>query len=246
MAESQENARVGALPGLSLDDFSAAVRALVELRDTGKFLVFLGRRALFRIVGSTDDFRSRLAEYRKGEVKLQDAEKAIREIRNYCNMWRTFQDEKQIVSFLQSNVFSGAVGKLKGDAKKEFRQQQEEKIRLVSHQLFTDAMRQRLARLETATSACVEDLDAEVVRQRSDDLRGQKIPEPFLRLRLRYSVEDECVAFPWMWSFPWNASVPAGIRSFELECDESDIDLLMTRLTEAKKVLLETRSGPTG
>ena len=83
----------------------------------------------------------------------------------------------------------------------------------------------------------MEDLDVEVVSEREDRLEDSHVTDPFLRLRLRYS-EGGCLPFRlFRFSFGPRAAF-AETKSFDFECDETDIDLLLLRLKAAKELLL--------
>ena len=98
---------------------------------------------------------------------------------------------------------------------------------------MTDALKDRLLRFRSVTIPALEELDAELVWERHDRFTGKHVDVPFLRLRLRYSdrIGPGIGDLPF---FLWGQS-SATPKSFELECDLSDLDLLQQRLGEGAK-----------
>lgn len=241
MTDNNEHESVNESHGLSLELFEAAVKALVELRDSGKYMVFLGRQTSVKFVGELQEFQRALTEGLHREVSPDEAKKALREVRNFHKATVHFQRASQIVEFLERNIYDEEFGALDDEEKTRLRELLSAKGRLVSEHLYTGAMKQRSQRMETATAPCVEELDVELVKDRHDELRGSNVGQPFLRVRLRYS-EATVAAHPYLifGPPPWGGVGPFCLPSFEFECDESDIDLLIFRLTAAKNLLLES------
>ncbi len=233
MAKKKRQAPVK-LPGTSSEAFIAAIEALVELRDSGKFIIFLGRSGRVRIVGDLADLVAATQAPSDQTSDEEQVKKLVTEIQNYCQAWAFFNNIKRTTDFLVEAVYDDDIKSLNDEQKNLFRAREEEKLDAVSRLLFIEAMKDRGKRLRTATLPCIEDLDAELIQSRRDDLAGKVISQPFLRLRIRYSQQERNDIFS---RLPWGT--PASAEAFELECDESDIDLLMVRLTAAKELLLE-------
>ncbi len=235
--------------GIPLPQFQAAVDALVALRDSGKFLIFLGRRSRARLIGDLNDFQATMAEVAKEAVSLEDATRILDEIRRYCSACMDMQDVKALKQFLMRAVYEDDFTKHKRH-NAELERQLEAKIKLVSGKLVTDAMKQRSKRMQSATVACLEDVDVEIVQHRRENFSSasRSSEEAFLRLRVRHSDGVDLsgsIFFPFhMWG-PWEGT-NSNASSFEIECDESDIDLLVVRLLEAKNALLKARESSSG
>lgn len=235
---AEETKTVKELPGIRLEPFRAGVEALVALRDAGKFLVFLTGSDRVKLVGEREEFRAALSNQLKG-VAVSDDEcgDILGEIRNFLNLWATVKSIEGMVKALMGGPYEQAVNKLEEGERAGLREELESEIRLVDKELFTDALKRRVRRMRTATVACLEDLDVEVVRERRDEASSGTIDDPFLRLRIRYSK-----AMDRGWRFipsGWTLGLaPGPVDSLELECDETDIDLLIRRLLAAKQRLL--------
>ncbi|HUT95281.1 MAG TPA: hypothetical protein VMY37_37855 [Thermoguttaceae bacterium] len=245
MAEESQSQSSRELPGLPLDVFEAAVHALVELRDSGKYMVFFGRQTSVKFIGELQDVRDTLGKRLEREVSGDEAKDALVEIRNFCKAAAFFETSERTLRFVEHQIYDDEFERLDEPVRKEFRDLLQAKIALVSEHLYTDAIKQRSRRMESATGPCLEELDVEVVEERHDDFRGRKVGERFLRLRLRYS-EGSLLGSSWfLFSvMPWGGVGPQSAASFELECDESDIDLLIFRLTAAKRLLLRSKKEP--
>lgn len=230
------------LPGLSLERFKAAVESLATLRDSGKLLIFLGRRSSIRIVGEfADDFHKEFAARTEGPVSPDDSKEASREVRNFLATRLSLSSEASFLRFLEDMIYTDELSEVaKSEEDKEcFRQLVREKIKCVDTTLVNEALESRVRRIETATGPCVEELEFEVVQSREAKLTDREIKHPFLRLRLRYSEGAEETPVPWayfsaLWGTP---RMDIEARSFEFECDTSDIDFLIKRLLMAKQRL---------
>ena len=138
------------------------------------------------------------------------------------------------------------VEKLSAGEKKRFREHLKRKATLVEEELYTLALSKREERFGSTTAACMEDLEFELVAERSTTSQDEPFQDPFLRLRLRYSKGTEPAREFGFFSFlASNPFLMTELHSFELECDESDIDLLMLRLAAAKQRLLAARDKNT-
>jgi hypothetical protein len=244
VAENDQPLPDNQIPGVPIDIFEAGVRVLAELRDTGKYLIFLGRQTSVKLVGDPQDFLEAIANRLERAVTEEEAKKALTDIRNFCMVGSYYRAADQTVRFLEHNIYDDEFEGLKEEAKESSRQVLRDKVGCVSKHLLTVAMEHRGKRMETATGPCLEELDVELVSERHDDFRGASVKEPFLRLRLRYS-EGTNSAFPFfMLAGPrWGGVGPLSVPSFEFECDESDIDLLIFRLAAAKRLLLRSEEN---
>ncbi|MCX7424579.1 MAG: hypothetical protein NTW96_02955 [Planctomycetia bacterium] len=224
------------LPGVALAAFDAAVQKLKTLRDDGKYTIMLCRTGVVRIVGDIEDFQEPYLEAIGREGKTQEVEEVLAEIRNFCQVTGFFKDVSAAAGFIVDHVYGDEVKKLSKSDKPTFRAQLKRKLELAG-ELLPPASKQRQRRLQTATTACLEDMDVEVIQERRDDYQGLKVEQPFLRLRLRYTDSRGAETFPWFFRGPWGSSPFTSSKSFELECDEVDIDVLLFRLREAKTLL---------
>ena len=237
VSETDEPRSTNEFPGLPLDVFEAAVEALADLRDDGKYTLFVGRLTSVRLIGEPRQFGPALAERLDRPVHDEEAQTALTEVTNFCRLALSHTESSAVLPFLERNVYRDETEELDDEQKKRFGQMLESKLRIVSERLYSDAVRARARRMETATGPCLEEMDVELVEQRIDQLRGEKIEDPFLRVRLRYSSDNTSVLPFSLFQGPWGSFVPFPLPSFEFECDETDIDLLISRLTHAKTLL---------
>ena len=229
-----------ALPGVSYERFRKAVTALVKLRDSGEFLLLLGRENSVRPVGALEDFcRGYAAELSEDSVEREEAAEVLTEIRRFLAAWAAIRNTNEMLSALERGVFEEAFGKLSPQGQKRLREQLEAKTKLVSARLFTPAMAARVTRMQTAVGPCLEDVDVELVSRRKDEIEDQEVTAPFLRVRLRYTEGTGNDLLVRMFRPSWPFGSSAGSKSFEFECDETDIDLLQRRLQAAKDLLLQ-------
>lgn len=244
MAESRKSSkknpgkRTKELPGLPLEQFEEALDAIGELVDRGDFQVFVGRFRNVRIIGDISTFCDVFARrLDAGKIAPSDAKTILREVSNFVQLGLAIPDVEKAVEFLEMHIFDDEVKEM-GDEKEQFRHVLKEKLARVTDQ--TKALRRRLDRLGTTVNPTLEDVDVELINERVDRLRDETLTQPFLRLRLRYSSPPE--SYPWAsFGFPWaELAPPVPAKSFELECDETDLDLLIRRLIEAKNFLLQS------
>ncbi len=238
------------LLGLPYDRLKAGVQALKDLLNTGKFLVFLSRENSVRLIGEPEDFRRAFAARLDGNsVKVEDAQDCLDEIRGTLGYLITFPNIQHVANFLEQNVFAAHFEDCSEEEEKsQLRVQLKDKTELVSRELLGEGLRERANRIRSAVGPCIEDLDVEVVSQRQENLTGRSALSPFLRLRIRYSEGPGpdfmgpifASVLASMSGYPLRAT---GVKSFECECDESDIDLLLLRLVRAKETLLRTMEG---
>lgn len=223
------------LPGASMDDFKTIVEELSRLQDENKFSLFQGRENSIRIVGEIDELVIALRK-RPNYEKITSAKvkPIIEEIRQDIQIFLWSGTEERAVSFLAENVYSDEVEVVNDNpkAKTALISHLRSKVELVCKRLVTPPMHERAKRLSSCLGPVFEDLDIEVIQQRHSPFDGRTVISPFLRLKMRYS--DKSSAFRFL--PPWVAPISEG-RAFELECDETDIDLLITRLLKAKELL---------
>ncbi|MFH0980811.1 MAG: hypothetical protein V2A79_04660 [Planctomycetota bacterium] len=226
------------LPGLTRDEFQAAVEALVELQKAGKYFVFYSRRSALRLIGESGEFREAFAsKLPGGTVDEELSKRAIRELRNFLNASLGDRAVDRIVNFLRDAVFEDEIEQMDQEARDRFTALLRAKTELVTDRLLESAQRERFRRIRSSISPSFEDLDVEVISHRRDQLSDEDIDTPFLRLRFRYSevTGDGVLGVP-----TWGAIHEfTGTPGFEIECDERDIDLMLVRLREAKQRLAQ-------
>lgn len=235
-SEEKTNAEVFGLP---FDRFEAAVNALVELRDTGKLLLFLTRRGAVKLVGDIEDFQKEFRNQAKDSlITLEQVKKAQDELRHLTSAILRMPDAEAVLDYLERFSSEDFTSRREPSLREAFRRHQRPKIEVVASKIVSEAIKQRAKRLATATGACVEELDYEVVSEREDSYRMRSVKDPFLRLRLRYSDSSSFQPFVFMFA-PFEGPETNPALGFEFECDLSDIDLLLKRLNEAKQRLLK-------
>jgi hypothetical protein len=220
------------------------VHSLVQLRGEGKYLVFLSRTNNVRIIGDLDAFRSLLATKLKSDsIDADTATATLSEIRQFLGYFVAFGSVDQTCDFLVRSEHEEIIKRLPPEQKRTFKDILRQKLNLVAERILKGPLTQRVERLGTAVAPCLEDLDTEVIAERQDEFRDERISSPFLRLRIRYSEAGE----DWPFLFLRGTGRRREVKSFEIECDETDIDLLLRRLLQAKETLLratdETKSA---
>lgn len=233
--------------GIPLRDFEAAVETLDQLQGQGKLQIFLARENAIRFVGESDEFSVTFATtLGSGAVESRKARECLEEVQSVLQVV-VAAGRNAASEILEASVYRGQFSEAKGDSQlaERLRNVLEKKVELVSNKLASEAMLQRAKRLTTTVGPLLEDMDIELVSQRRSLAQGVEIAAPFLRIRFRYSLGGQSgfpIPFP-----PWIPNPPRDVRSFELECDETDIDLLLSRLVQAKELLknaLEARVEP--
>ncbi len=223
------------------------MRALVELRDRGKFLVFLARRRSVQIIGPAAEFIQELSVGSDGtKLEPKDSREVLEEIRRHLALRVDAGNAKRVVDIFVQSVYADEFRKLDDKSKQQFREQLERKTAIIEQQLHSPELQTRDERFGSTTAACLEDLEFELVEERTTGAQDEPVRDPFLRLRIRYSegTEQSPRGFGlrgFLSVFPFGGKE----HSFELECDESDIDLLMVRLAAAKQRLLTARENNT-
>lgn len=226
------------LPGLSLSRFKAAVDAVAELAGSPGFLLFLSHPHRVRFVDQDGAFGTAFAKKTGAEESAGDVREARIEVRNFLQLYVATPNTESRMRVLSGYVYNEELEGMDAAAEKRFKELLRAKLEHVAGKDFSKNLLRRSDRLETATVPCLQDLDCEVISERQDRMEDERITQPFLRLRLRYT-EQQGNSFPFFLP-PWGNAGPSQTRSFELECDEDDIDLLILRLSEAKSMLLKT------
>jgi hypothetical protein len=220
--------------GVDASQFEIVVRALKGLRDEGKYTILLTRSGAIRIVGAGHDLHQALLDQPQ-TLDDKTTNRVLAEIVNYCQAAVFFKATKGVLSFLEQHIYGDAFEDKSDEEKAALREQLKKKVDLAIELLPPDA-KQRQQRLNTATDACLEEIDVELVRERRDECSDVAVTNPFVRVRLRYTDLQSGDLFPWFFSGPWGTR-PSAYKSFSVECDQVDIDVLLFRLLEAKQRL---------
>ena len=238
---NKKKPRTSELPGLPLEEFRAAVEAVESLRDSGKLQLFLRPSGFFKVICDQAAFGNAYVANAPEGADHSLASKSLRDVARYCTACAATKNDDRLLNFLEGTVYDDEVENLDEPEKERFREQERAKFELIRSRLLTPAIRQRSNRMRTSTLPQLEEIDSELVTGRHDLTRDETIDEPFLRIRLRHS-RPHSSEFPWMFmpGLLWGDGSYLSFESFEFECDESDIDFLLHRLTEAKKRLSET------
>lgn len=211
--------------------------AVSELRDSGKLLVFLGRSYVVRIMGVGSKTEVLLAEkLRDGQYGTDFAEE-FGEIGSIFQFLSRTEDVSSTVSAM-SESYSHKVDPSDSAQLSSFTLELQKRVECVFNNLFVDSLRQRARRIKTATVPILEDTDFEIVTERVVEDESECVHDPFLRLKLRYLEKGAGADLPWFFLRELREKA-----SFELECDESDLDFLIIRLTEAKNRLIQIRAA---
>jgi hypothetical protein len=173
------------------------------------------------------------------EMEKVDSAKAkliLEEIRKMVQISMTWPDDNRAQSVLETGVFDDDFEALAKQPEKaeEYRKILRRKLDLAKT-LVSPAMLERAKRLSTSIGAVLEDVDIELINQRNSNFDQILIASPFLRLKFRYS-DSAASRLPFYFG-GFLGSAPSEGRAFELECDETDIDLLVGRLLKAKELL---------
>lgn len=238
-SNTEKRSEADDIPGLSEPDFAAAVEALRSLIDAGETLLYFSRPYSVRFIGDDEHFRREYEKIRGVEGTHEEAAVALTEVRNLLGVIAQNLGQENIdtavLNFLEQMTFFEFHRGASAPAKKKFRERWNRKLDLVQP-LLNDAARQRILRLAGDFGNSLDDLDVDVVAQRFEPRKKRREGTPFLRIRIRYSDDNGPLAFPFVFS-PWGPSGVSSIKTFELECDESDIDFLIRRLRMAKERL---------
>jgi hypothetical protein len=229
-------------PGLSPEDFEAALGTFVKLRDSNKISLFLARNSAVRVIGDRAQFAIALANsLNADELQTEKANDFLSEVTTIVSIFLPSRKVEDAVTNLERFQFDSFLNRISEDtdAKAEFRSLLRRKVEAVATRLISGAFLERAKRLLTAAGATFEELDCEIVSHRHTATNDEQVVSPFLRLRLRYSRGTD---FTFPFSLPW-LSATNETKSFEFECDETDVDLLVSRLLEAKRLLSDSLSA---
>jgi len=225
-------------PGSSIEGFEAAVDTFIKLRDSNKFSLFVSRNNNVRFIGERAEFAAALTQALSGtEAEKVGSDEVLGELTTFVQMYLGGTTVDETVRLLEAFQYRDYLEKVKDDApaREAFEHTLRRKIEALASKLVSGATIERSRRLSTAVGPSLEDLDVEIVSKRQSRLDDRTVSSPFLRIRLRYT-EAGGSPFPYLFSTPWSSSANSS-KSFEFECDEIDIDLLVTRLIEAKALL---------
>lgn len=232
--------------GLDSKHFKGALEAVQALVQAGKLLVMSDFTGSVRFV--VDDVQDFANEYRKKpsakRMDDKEAREVLEELRGFFQLALFTQREEQRFKVLEEQFYPGSKKLLPNQKGREHRVWRE-KFEIVEQHRIYRGLSEREKRLQAATAPCIVDVDAELVRTRRIALRNRQIDVPFLRVCLRYGRQGE-LAFPFtnLRFHPWDDMTGVlQAKTFEFECDKSDIDLLIRRLLAAK-LLLAHESEP--
>jgi hypothetical protein len=234
------------VPGIPFREFEGATQVLKALRDQGTYTILLNRTGMIRLVGNVQDFQRLFSEKISRDTDTRETMKVLAEVRQFSRVVAFFDSVDGALKYLEHTTYDDEFKKLHGkEEKASFRKMLQEKLRLVLD-LLPPAFRERQKRLRTATDASLEDVDVEVIQERRDDYQAVTVDQPFLRLRVRYSDGFGPESLPWFFGpAPWGNELGFPCKTFSLECDETDIDVLLFRLREAKRLLSSAVVGST-
>ena len=226
--------------GLDLEHFRIALEAVQELEKDHRILALSSPHGSVRFVDDAGHFTQAYQQGMKTTgMKDDDARKALDELRGFLQLALFFQSEKQRLRFLEEEVYDQALKKLSVTDKKRVQEIWKDKFKLIDEQPMYRRLSRRAKRVATALAPCIVDADTELVRTRRPGLSEQSVTVPFLRISLRCAQNTESMGFPsFFGANPWSdRTALASNKSFQFECDESDIDLLIRRLLAAKVLL---------
>jgi hypothetical protein len=229
------------LPNVGHLEVEAGVHVLKALRDAGQCAIMLTRLGTLRVAGTAVEFQRAISEKLNREVDTQEAARILLEIRRMGRFAAAVVNDELAVAALESGAMSSIFKDASEEVKVAIRNDVRKKL-AASRELLPPALVARQQRLLSATDASLEEMDIEIVNERLDAHRSLSVGQPFLRVRIRYA--------DWSGSGnPLYAFLPAAsltlvmdeanllCASIVLECDETDIDFLMLRLSEAKRML---------
>ena len=238
MAIEQTKPEVAAAVGIPLREFEAVVETIEELLRSGKYQVFLANDNVIRLIGEIDEFRVAFGKRLGGDsIDRKKAQDCMEELRTFLQVILANGKLVTAAGIFEKQVYDDDFEKIKDNPEgaNELRAIIAKKLHLTSTKFATDALRERGKRLATIIGPVLEDLDIEIVSRRKNLAQGVEIDSPFLRVHLRYSHGGK-TNYPFSIP-PWVTDPPRELNSFDLECDETDIDLLINRLLQAKELL---------
>lgn len=225
--------------GLPQGRFGAAVDVLAELQDKGEAILFFNRVPSLSVVVDADLFhRELVAKSGEPDLDTDEASEALEEVKLLSGLLLRSANIDRAINFLERDH----VNQRSASAVEQnlFRSQYRAKLERLDPRLLLPSVKGRIARLESATVPCLEEVDYELVRERRDNQNNVEIRSSFIRVRLRYSDEQPLSFFFPIFSHRQNNS---SSKSFELECDLADLDLMLKRLGEAKGLLIKSATS---
>ncbi|HZZ44693.1 MAG TPA: hypothetical protein VFE58_17285 [Tepidisphaeraceae bacterium] len=225
------------LPGLQLEEFKAAVDTLASSIQRLTFMLFVGRPTHVRFIGNVSEFSENYLKRLQRDFGASAVADALEEVRRYVQALLQTQKVSGARDFLVSFLYDHPSRQVPPDRKADLNQLVEEKLNYASKHLLNDAITKRVERLVLGTGSALHDLDAELVSERYQNLDGKTSAQPFIRVRVRYS-DEATFGFPFIFFDPSMTRGGPLPKTFDLECDETDIDLMILRLRAAKDILL--------
>lgn len=222
--------------GVPVDDFEATVDALQQLCQEGKYQIFLAREGAFKFVGEIDELRLDLGKkFGADVIDRKRIARCLQELKMLLQVCIVSPTPATAVNFIETRIYDDDFAKVKKDPvqTENLRQILQQKVNAVFGKLLSDAFRERFKRLESAVGPVLEDIDVELISRRRSPVNDADINAPFLRIRLLHTTRGNSAFF-----VPaWIANPARDMHTFDLECDETDIDLLIRRLLQAKELL---------
>jgi hypothetical protein len=226
--------------GNPLSEFETAVDVMQHLHRQGRYQIFLGRESRIRFIGDIDEFKTALntalGKTSREPIDIAPCEHLLSEIQLFLQVAMAVELPRARQIF-EREVFDDDFEKFRKEpvVLDKFRGIIGKKLESVSDKLASETLRDRARRLATIIGPILEDLDIDIVSRRKSPAVTADVEVPFLRLGLRYSLGGD-TKFPY--GVPiWVRNYPRNVQSFELEFDETDIDLLVARLVQAKELL---------
>lgn len=224
--------------GIPVIDFEAASETLQELCQEGKYQIFLFRGSLIKFVGEIDEFRLRLGK--KLGQDIADRKRVagcLQELTIFLQVCIATTTQASAIRIFERQVYEDDFAKAKKDHEQteNLRHIIKQKIGVVISKLLSSALKERSKRLESVIGPILEEIDIEIISRRRSLANDVDIDTPFLRIRLLHTMGGKH-EFPYLMP-PWILDPPSAQASFDLECDETDIDFLIRRLVQAKELL---------
>jgi hypothetical protein len=224
--------------GVPFAEFEATVDTVVKLKEEGRHFLFLAAPYSLRLIGDLDRLRIDLSKKLGREtLSKRDVGRYLDEVITVAQVCLWSGKEDRAAKALEESVFKDEVRKAK-ERGLELRRMIANKVACVMSRVITESMRERARRLSQTAAVRLSDVEIDLIYQRDSGGGDGSLATPFLRLGLRYLEAEAGVFF--FRPPPWITDVEVGApRRFDLECDESDIDLLVYRLLLAKRLLAQ-------
>ncbi|MBS0659161.1 MAG: hypothetical protein JSR82_13040 [Verrucomicrobia bacterium] len=207
-------------------DIAEAVRVVSRSRNEGVVLLFFNGNGLITLVGNVDAVREALREHvANGAPRYLD--------------FLIFQACMALQCLLMAGSRPSAKMMLatylsNGEMDDETLAVAERRVALAEEHLATEALKERGRRLSSSSNHILVDVAAEIISHRVAYGSESETRVPFLRLSFEYSEGLGKTVVPTaLMLFGAGKST----NRIELECDESDISVLIQRLQAAKELL---------